>query len=123
MNKRLLFSGAILMGIVMGAVAQQKPVYTQYVLNNYIINPAITGIENYTDVKLSYRNQWTGINGSPVTTYLSIQGPVGKKDYRTNATSFDIPGENPRGRSYMDEYTAAEPHHGLGALLGDRRSS
>ena len=36
--------------------AQQKPVYTQYILNNYIVNPAVTGIENYTDVKISYRN-------------------------------------------------------------------
>ena len=96
--------------------AQQKPVYTQYILNNYIINPAITGIENYTDVKISYRNQWTGIDGAPVTTYLSIQGQVGKKDYRTSATSYDVPGENPRGRSYRESYTAAEPHHGLGGI-------
>lgn len=97
--------------------AQQKPIYSQYVLNNYIINPALTGIENYTDVKLSYRNQWTGINGSPVTMYLSIQGPSNKKDYRTNATSFDVPGENPRGKSYMQDYTAAEPHHGFGGII------
>jgi len=117
MTKRLLISWVLLVMVVMGAAAQQKPVYTQYILNNYIINPAITGIENYTDVKLSYRNQWTGINGAPVTTYLSIQGPIGKKDLRTNATSFEIPGENPRGRSYMEDYTAAEPHHGLGGIV------
>ena len=97
--------------------AQQKPIYTQYILNNYIINPAITGIENYTDVKISHRQQWTGIDGAPVTTYVSIQGPIGKKDYRTNVTSFDIPGENPRGQSFMDGYTAAEPHHGLGGII------
>lgn len=98
-------------------LAQQKPVYTQYILNNYIINPAITGIENYTDVKISHRQQWSGIEGAPVTTYFSIQGPIGKKDYRTNATSFDVPGENPRGRSYVEEYTAAEAHHGLGGIV------
>src|SRR5262245_24321018 len=87
-----------------GAVcAQQKPIYTQYILNNYIINPAISGIENYTDIKISHRNQWVGINGAPVTTYLSVQGPIGKQDYRTSATSFQVPGENPRGRSYMED--------------------
>ena len=75
------------------ASAQAKPFYTQYILNNYILNPGITGIENYTDVKLSYRNQWAGINGAPVTTYLSIHGPLGKKDTRTTATSFQVPGE------------------------------
>ncbi len=106
-----------LLVMTVAAKAQQKPIYTQYVLNNYIINPAITGIENYTDVKISHRQQWTGIDGAPVTTYVSIQGPIGKKDYKTNATSFDVPGENPRGRSFVEDYTASEPHHGIGAIV------
>jgi type IX secretion system PorP/SprF family membrane protein len=94
--------------------AQQKPHYTQYILNQYIINPAITGIENYIDIKASHRHQWTGIQDAPVTTYLTIQGPIGKTDYRTTATSYSVPGENPRGRSYWESYTAPEPHHGAG---------
>lgn len=97
--------------------AQQKPYFTQYILNNYILNPALTGIENYTDVKLSYRNQWTGIDGAPVTAYLSAHGPIGKKDYRTTATSFQVPGENPRGKSYWETYTAPESHHGAGLVI------
>ncbi|MEO6729894.1 MAG: type IX secretion system membrane protein PorP/SprF [Ferruginibacter sp.] len=96
------------------AVSQAKPFYTQYVLNNYILNPAVTGIENYTDVKLSYRNQWAGINGAPVTSYVSIHGPIGKTDYRTTATSFEVPGVNPRGKQYSDDYTAPDAHHGIG---------
>lgn len=103
--------------VMLNVNAQQKPYYTQYILNNYMLNPALSGIENYTDVKISYRNQWTGINGSPVTTYLSVQGPIGKKDYRTTATSFQVPGENPRGKQYWEEYTAPEPHHGVGAIV------
>ncbi|MBC7886308.1 MAG: type IX secretion system membrane protein PorP/SprF [Ferruginibacter sp.] len=94
--------------------SQAKPFYTQYILNNYILNPGVTGIENYTDVKLSYRNQWAGINGAPVTTYFSIHGPLGKTDYRTTATSFEVPGENPRGKQYWDNYTAPDAHHGIG---------
>ena len=74
--------------------AQQKPYYTQYILNNYILNPALSGIENYTDVKLSYRNQWAGIDGAPVTMYFSVQGPINKSDTRTTATSYQIPGTN-----------------------------
>lgn len=96
------------------AFGQAKPFYTQYVLNNYILNPAITGIENYTDVKLSYRNQWAGINGAPVTAYFSIHGPLGKRDLRTNATSFQVPGENPAGPKAWDEYAVSQPHHGIG---------
>src|SRR5436190_19335939 len=81
--------------------AQQKPHYTQYILNQYILNPAITGIENYTDVKLSHRHQWVGIQDAPVTTYFTIHAPIGKKDFRTTATTlFDMEGENPRGKGY-----------------------
>jgi type IX secretion system PorP/SprF family membrane protein len=97
--------------------AQQKPYFTQYILNNYILNPALSGIENYTDVKLSYRNQWTGITGAPVTVYLSAHGPIAKKDLRTTATSFKIPGENPRGKSYWENYSAAEGHFGAGLII------
>jgi type IX secretion system PorP/SprF family membrane protein len=105
-----------------GAVhAQQKPHYTQYILNQYIINPALTGIENYTDIKLSHRHQWVGVQDAPVTTYLSVHTPINKEDTRTTATSFDIDDENPRGARYWDEYAAAQPHHGIGLqVINDR---
>jgi type IX secretion system PorP/SprF family membrane protein len=105
-------------------IAQQRPHYTQYILNNYILNPALSGIENYTDVKISARDQWVGLNGAPKTSYFSIQAPIGKGDYRTSSTSFDVPGENPRGRAYWESYTAAEPHHGIGlTMINDRTGS
>lgn len=100
--------------VVSFSFAQQKPHYTQYILNQYIVNPALTGIENYTDLKISHRHQWVGIQDAPVTTYLSIHGPIGKTDFKTTATSFSMPGENPRGQRYWEEYTASEPHHGIG---------
>ena len=31
-------------------LAQQKPHYTQYIQNQYIINPALSGIEMYTEM-------------------------------------------------------------------------
>ncbi|MFT3683021.1 MAG: type IX secretion system membrane protein PorP/SprF [Ferruginibacter sp.] len=100
------------------AAAQQKPVYTQYIMNNYILNPALAGIENYTDIKLSYRNQWTGLDGAPVTTYLSIQGPLQQSDkVRVTPTSFDRAGVNVRGKDYWDEYTAPDPHSGAGIVV------
>lgn len=103
---------------------QQRPHYTQYILNNYILNPALSGIENYVDVKFSVRDQWVGLSGAPKTTYFSIQGPIGKKDYRTSSTSFQIPGKNPRGTYYWENYTAAAPHHGVGlTIVNDRTGS
>jgi type IX secretion system PorP/SprF family membrane protein len=120
MMKKLLVFAAL--GLVFTATAQQRPHYTQYILNNYIINPAVAGIENYTDVKLSHRHQWVGLDGAPVTTYVTIHGPLTKSSYeRETPTTLHAPGENPRGKAYWQDYTAADPHHGLGfTMLNDR---
>ncbi|HEV8284111.1 MAG TPA: type IX secretion system membrane protein PorP/SprF [Chitinophagaceae bacterium] len=118
--KRSLLITALLI-VVSTSFAQQRPHYTQYILNNYILNPALSGIENYTDLKMSARDQWVGLNGSPKTFYLSVHGPIGKKDYKTTATSFNMPGENPRGNAYWENYTASEPHHGIGfSMISDK---
>ncbi len=119
MKKQFLISLSVILSVF--AVAQQRPHYTQYILNNYILNPALSGVENYTDLKLSARDQWVGLNGAPKTFYLTVNKAIGKKDYKTSATSFNIPGENPRGRAYWENYTASEPHHGVGfTMINDK---
>jgi type IX secretion system PorP/SprF family membrane protein len=121
--RKLLIIGAIQF-IYFAVIAQQRPHYTQYILNQYIINPAISGIENYVDIKISARDQWTGLNGAPKTAYLTVHAPLGKKDYRTSATSYKIPGENPRGKYYWETYTASEAHHGAGlSIINDQTGS
>jgi len=117
-RRKLLLLSCAMLCIVTIVSAQQKPQYTQYILNNYIVNPALSGIENYVDVKISHRQQWVGLNDAPVTTYITIQGPIGKQDYQTTATTlFDVPGENPRGSEYWDNYKASPPHHGIGLQI------
>jgi type IX secretion system PorP/SprF family membrane protein len=116
MKKQILLL-AVLSACICGANAQQRPHYTQYILNQYILNPALSGIENYVDVKISGRDQWVGLDGAPQTFYLTVHAPLGKDDYRTNATSFRVPGENPRGKAFWETYTAAEPHHGMGLTV------
>lgn len=101
--------------ISLPVLAQQRPQYTQYIFNNYIINPALTGIENYTDVKLGYRNQWQGLDGAPKTSYISIHAPLGKNFINGDATSVpESGGSNPMNRSFVQTYRASEPHHGIG---------
>jgi type IX secretion system PorP/SprF family membrane protein len=98
--------------------AQQRPQYTQYVFNNYLLNPALSGIENYTDVKLGYRSQWTGLDGAPVTSYFSVNAPIGNRFLQGDATAFPAGGGlNPSSRSYTQNYMAAEPHHGVGLTV------
>lgn len=117
MNKRLLFLFSVLTASS-AAFAQQKPQYTQYVFNNYLINPAVTGIENYTDVKAGYRSQWTGLDGAPVTSYLTVNAPLGEAFTNGDATAFPASGgENPQSRSFTQDYMASEPHHGIGMQI------
>ncbi|HWB26241.1 MAG TPA: type IX secretion system membrane protein PorP/SprF [Chitinophagaceae bacterium] len=108
----------IVMLVALQLYAQQRPYYTQYVLNDFIINPAVAGIENYWDVKLSHRHQWVGLEGSPVTTYATIQGPL-QTTGLARETPFTVhpKGENPLGDAYYQTYEAAQRHFGLGFTI------
>lgn len=57
--------------------AQQSPLYSQYMLNDYVINPAIAGSKSYFPVRLSVRDQWTGFEEAPSTQSLSFHRHVG----------------------------------------------
>jgi type IX secretion system PorP/SprF family membrane protein len=120
MKRLFLIFAALLFGKAI--LAQQQPHYTQYVINNYILNPALAGIENYTDIKISHRHQWVGLQDAPVTSYFTFHTPIGKKDDRTTATSFETPDENPRGRNFLQDFQAAKPHHGIGVKIINDRS-
>jgi len=48
-------------------IAQQQNRFTQFMFNEYAINPAYTGALAYNPVQLTYRKQWGGFNGSPET--------------------------------------------------------
>jgi type IX secretion system PorP/SprF family membrane protein len=103
--------------------AQQQPYYTQYILNNFILNPALAGIENYWDCKVSYRNQWVGLNGAPTTLYLTINTPLGKTayDYETPNTVPDLQAKNLGAKQFLMEYTAPPAHSGIGfTILNDK---
>ncbi len=83
----------ILLGLLLLSIcshAQQRPQYSLYYQNNYILNPAIAGIEDYFDTKLSYRNQWLGINGAPTTTYITSQGPLGNIEKGHHGIGFNV---------------------------------
>lgn len=97
------------------ALAQQKPQYTQYIFNQYLLNPALTGIENYVDLKAGYRKQWAGINDAPQTTFLSVHGALGDQHLWSNSlTSFPEQTGNPLDRNYTQNYTSSPAHHGIG---------
>ncbi|MES2132496.1 MAG: type IX secretion system membrane protein PorP/SprF [Bacteroidota bacterium] len=60
--------------------AQQLPQYTQYMLNEMAINPAVAGKDTYTDVRSNNRYQWTGITDAPRTYMLTLSAPFKKRN-------------------------------------------
>ena len=55
---------------------QQSTQYTQYMYNTMSINPAYAGSLGTLDIVGIYRNQWTGISGSPETQNLGVHSPL-----------------------------------------------
>ncbi len=51
--------------------AQQDPLYSQYLNNPLLVNPAYTGINNKLNLVAGYRMQWAGFDGSPTTLNFS----------------------------------------------------
>ena len=52
------------------------PVYSQYLQNGLIINPAYAGSRGALSTFLSYRMQWMGTDGSPVIQSVSLHTPM-----------------------------------------------
>ncbi len=59
--------------------AQQAPFYTQYMFNDYLVNPAVAGTYNYFQIRANSRIQWIGINESPRTMSIAGYGPLKNK--------------------------------------------
>lgn len=111
--RRFLAIAWVVIGVMGQALAQQRPQHTQYVLNNYLTNPAVGGIESYTDVRTSYRSQWVGVEGAPRTVYASIHGSIGPSG--SSSSKNTVPNRNGFGR--RSSFKKAMPHQGFGAVI------
>ncbi|MDZ4843952.1 MAG: type IX secretion system membrane protein PorP/SprF [Chitinophagales bacterium] len=60
------------------AFAQQKPLFTQYVFNDYYYNPAVASTKEGADFRALYRHQWAGLEGQPQTATFSSCGSLKK---------------------------------------------
>jgi type IX secretion system PorP/SprF family membrane protein len=60
--------------------AQQLPQYSQYMLNELAINPAVAGRDDFAEVRSNSRHQWAGITDAPRTYILTLHGPIQQKN-------------------------------------------
>jgi len=67
--------------------AQQLPQYSQYMMNKFLINPAVAGSEGYTAFNLTAREQWIGLENSPRTYAFSAQTRVLKNSFIARGAS------------------------------------
>ena len=58
------------------SVAQQDPIFSQYMFNGQIHNPAYAGMWEKIGFTALVREQWAGINRAPLTEAISIHSPL-----------------------------------------------
>ena len=79
--------------------AQQVPMFSHYYFNRFLYNPANTGLQDYGQAYLLYRNQWNAITDAPRTKAFTIDGPLknnmvglGLSLYQDNAGQYNSTG-------------------------------
>lgn len=70
MIKRLFISAFFLLSFC--SYSQQYPWWTQFRSAQTLLNPGFCGTKRLVDVRLNYRNQWTGYDGAPKTLALAL---------------------------------------------------
>ena len=82
--------------------AQQLPVFTQYIFNKYVFNPAVTGTEDNFSATANYRYQWQGITDAPRTYILSLHGPHKFKNFGLGGALYtDVTGPTSKTGMYL----------------------
>lgn len=82
--KLIIFISCILgaFGVTNDAFAQVDPQFSQYIFNQFYLNPAAAGLGSKTEITAIYRTQWTGYTGTfdaggaPTTQILSANAPL-----------------------------------------------
>lgn len=69
--KRIIAIAVFVLGLASVYHAQQMPLYSQYMLNGFLLNPGMTGSVDYIPLRLTVRQQWVGIDGAPSTQAIS----------------------------------------------------
>ncbi len=81
--KKLILAANILLGAINFTFGQQDPLYSQYINNPMVINPAYAGLNNNLNASLTYRTQWGGFDGNPTT--VNVNGHISLVDNKVGA--------------------------------------
>lgn len=76
MRKRFYLGLIVLFVGIGNMMAQQEPMFTQYMFNSLTINPAYAGTTETLNLNTLTRLQWVGLEGSPKTFSLTAHTPI-----------------------------------------------
>jgi len=76
-NYTLLIAFLLIFGS--SAFAQQDAMFTKYMFNSLVYNPAYAGAKDHMAIGLLHRTQWWGIDGGPNTQSFTIHTPLKNK--------------------------------------------
>lgn len=85
MKQAILLSSVLLFSLALSA--QQEPLFTNYIFNSLVFNPAYAGTTDYLTTTLIHRSQWLGWNsnldgdggGTPSSQSISLHSPVNNR--------------------------------------------
>lgn len=116
------FLGTFLFFFVVIANAQQDPQFSQYMFNELYSNPGYAGSNNAICATALNRTQWSGFEGAPSTTSLSVEAPVslihgglGLNILTDGIAQYQFTGIN---LSYAYRMELAQGNLGIGASVG-----
>lgn len=78
--KKYSISLFILVVLSLGSYAQQLPMFTQYMYNGLMINPAYAGNKQAVEFNVLHRRQFDGIEGAPQTQLFNVHSPLRGKN-------------------------------------------
>ena len=73
---KILISALILTIGSYAVKAQQIPMYTHYMNNTLMVNPAYAGSRDALTVTALHRSQWVDFKGAPMTQTLTLHSPL-----------------------------------------------
>ncbi len=88
MKKKSLFL-TFLVSASIQVFAQQDALFSQYMFNMMLVNPAYTGSRDVISLNAMYRNQWVKVPGAPETMTFSADAPLKNEKMGIGLTVFN----------------------------------
>ena len=104
--------------------AQQEPIFSQYYINDMVVNPAVSGSKIYNPLTIQTRQQWLGFEGAPLTSSISYHGALNNRSAIGGYLMFDKGTPNTQANLHMNyayhiplDYDEVNLSFGLGAKV------